>query len=73
MFICKICNEKFEKHICSLNHLRKHKIRSHYELKKYYDLYLKEQNEEICILENCSNICKFDGLNKGYKNWPRKP
>jgi len=66
LIFCKICNNEFKNSGCFINHLRSHKIRNKQDLKKYYDNYLKKENEDLCNLNECYNICKFLGIMKGY-------
>lgn len=72
MYTCKICGQEFNNNTRKINstnlinHLRKHKIRSKEDLKKYYDEFIKKENEEICILDGCNKICKFKNLFIGY-------
>jgi len=67
LLTCRICNNIFQDRTRFVNHLRKHGIRSKLDLKKYYDIYIKKQDEEgICKLEECNNFCKFKGITLGY-------
>ena len=56
--ICKICNEEVE---CLSKHLRSHKILT----KEYYDKYIKQENEGICLY--CGKETRFIGLMYGYR------
>lgn len=52
---CNICGEKLNK-----NHLRKHKISK----KQYYDIHVKQPNEEFCI--DCGKPSRFIDFVNGY-------
>lgn len=55
--ICQICGKEFK----SASHIKKaHNIC----VKDYYDKYIKQPNEEICI--RCGKPTTFKGINKGY-------
>lgn len=61
IFICKICNKKVDGCLGLASHIRRtHLISS----KEYYDNYLKQPNEGICLI--CGNQTKFYRLGKGY-------
>jgi hypothetical protein len=57
-FFCKICNQSF----VGMRQLSMHISRIHnVEKKKYYDTYLKNENEGLCL--SCGNL-KFIFKNK---------
>lgn len=58
--ICLICNKEFGNYRKLSAHLKIHNINS----KNYYDKYLKNFNEGICL--NCCNQTQFISINKGY-------
>lgn len=63
MLDCKICNFV----ISNTRKLSKH-IRDHHKeftIKMYYDIYLKKENEDDCLI--CKNKTKFFHLGEGYK------
>lgn len=59
---CKICNKKCN----DVRDLSVHISLKHKEIgiKKYYDMYLKKENEGICYF--CGKTAKFHNLSKGY-------
>lgn len=60
---CKICNKEQK----SLMNLSKHLSNKHkYSPREYYDLYLKKDNENICVI--CGNETKYIQFTKGYNN-----
>jgi very-short-patch-repair endonuclease len=62
--ICKICNESFTTNIKLSGHIRStHKI----SIKEYYDTYIKQLKEGICI--ECGKETKFLGLGEGYRTY----
>lgn len=60
--LCKICNKEYA-------HLGLHIKYSHidYDLKKYYDEFLKKKDEDICENPECNNKTEFMDLKHGYK------
>lgn len=60
---CKICNKEQK----SLKNLSKHLSNKHkYSPREYYDLYLKKDNENICVV--CGKETKYIGFTVGYNN-----
>ncbi len=60
---CKICNREFKNYKGISQHISKgHKI----NIKDYYDLYFKKNDENICNHSACKNICSFANINYGY-------
>lgn len=59
MIECEICKKKFASRLGS--HIKTHNISIH----QYYDTYIKEYGEGICI---CGKPTKFLGLTKGYQD-----
>ena len=63
-FTCKICGRVFDNTISITNHIaRTHKIKP----KDYYDEYLKNGNEDDCVLESCNNKTFFISIKYGYR------
>lgn len=62
--ICKICL----KQVKNFNGLATHIRYSHkdFNVKKYYDLYLKKENEEKCNGPECNNFNRFISVKNGY-------
>lgn len=61
---CEICNYETESHQSFNSHIvHRHHINS----KEYYDLYLKKENDGICL--TCGNTTKFNDLWKGYRQY----
>lgn len=52
---CSICNSNFEKQILLTNHIKKYHNMSY---KDYYDIYIKSENEGICL--TCGQQTKFE-------------
>lgn len=61
MSVCYICGKEFENNKFLSAHL---KFEEHISSKDYYDTYLKQQNEGICIV--CGKPTKYINLNRGY-------
>ena len=60
MMQCLLCNYYFKNSRSLAAHIRQsHTLTS----KEYYDLYLMQQNENICV---CGNITAFKGIAQGY-------
>lgn len=59
--ICKICGKEYLKARDLSNHL---KFDEYIKIKDYYDAYLKEEKEGICL--TCGKFTKFINVNKGY-------
>jgi len=57
---CKICGREFKNFVGLVSHIQTHKISS----KEYYDLYLKKENEGLCL--ECGKETYFKNINKGY-------
>ena len=58
---CKICNKEVKSYKGLSSHLRQtHKIKS----QKYYDTYLKQENEGTCL--TCNNKTTFQNIKNGY-------
>ena len=54
--VCLIYNQEFSNRIALCNHLsRKHNLKK----QKYYDLYIKYENEGICKYNDCNNKTSF--------------
>jgi len=65
MIKCEICGKEF-KSIRFGQHLRQtHQI----EAKNYYDKYIKEDSEGICLNESCSNLTRFISIGRGYQRY----
>lgn len=64
MFICKICNEEFDKAVKLTTHIQYH--HKNFTLKQYYDTYEKTDAEGQCKI--CGNPTVFEGL-RGYKTY----
>jgi len=64
MIICKLCN----KQILSIRGLSSHLRYNHpeYNIRKYYDKFLRKENEGICQLKGCDNKTNFVNINIGY-------
>lgn len=61
--ICKICGKECKSfHSLSCHISKYHKM----NIKNYYDLYLKFENEELCLNEKCNNLCNFANIVYGY-------
>jgi len=58
-FICEKCNRKFTTIYRLVRHIHIHKLSS----KEYYDLFLKNEDEGVCI---CGKDTSFCNLKKGY-------
>jgi len=63
MIICEICKKEFE----YINNLSKHINIHNITKQKYYDKYLKKENEGIC--KECGRLTKFENLGFGYRNF----
>ena len=64
MIICKICGKEYK----SIQPLSKHISSKHsIEKQQYYDLYLKDLNEGICII--CGKSTNFYGMDRGYNTY----
>jgi predicted transcriptional regulator len=64
MYICKICNKKFNSLKGLSNHIRScHKMTS----QDYYDNFLLKDGENLC--KTCNNKTKFLGLIRGYSKY----
>ncbi len=61
MEICKECKKEFK----NLKGLSAHIRLSHFNIKIYYDKWIKNENENICKI--CHNENEFVGLSYGYK------
>lgn len=58
---CEICNKEVKNYKGLSSHLRQtHKIKS----QKYYDTYLKQENEGVCL--TCNNKTTFQNIKNGY-------
>ena len=60
---CCICNKELKNYISLSSHIKK----NHFDitLQKYYDNFLKKENEDMCIV--CGNKTKFVRISYGYK------
>lgn len=58
--ICKMCNKEFKDLFSLSNHIKKHTINKN----EYYDKYIKNENEGICL--KCKNKTNFISISKGY-------
>ena len=64
IFICKICNKSFTSVFSLISHIKnEHKPLT---AKEYYDIYLKKENDGICIV--CGKPTKFISITQGYKH-----
>ena len=61
MIICKICNEEFE----TLKQLSWHVKHHNMNNQQYYDTYLRQPGEGICL--TCGKPTAFVSLNLGYR------
>lgn len=61
MINCKICDEEFRTPRQLSWHVKHHNLTN----KEYYDLYLKQGREGVCL--SCGNITQFVSLNHGYR------
>lgn len=61
MIKCKICNKEFDTPKQLSWHVKHHNLTN----KEYYDLYLKQENEGICL--TCGKPTEFISMNKGYR------
>lgn len=66
MEICKICNEKFKNITSLVSHLTNNKSKCKINVKEYYDKYIRNSQEGICIF--CGRETSFYGIQKGYIN-----
>jgi hypothetical protein len=66
MFICKKCNRSFRNITQLVSHLTHPKSNCKCNIKEYYDIYLRKENEGICIY--CGRETAFASLSKGYPN-----
>jgi hypothetical protein len=58
---CKICNKEcYSKASLSMHIVKQHNLKA----KEYYDLYIKNENEELCV---CGKIKPFLDGNRGYQ------
>lgn len=63
---CKLCNREFKSYKGITSHIRQtHKINP----KEYYDIYVKQKNEEYCNDPKCFNLCGYHNFNYGYYNY----
>lgn len=60
LITCKICNKELKNNIALGLHVKQHDLNS----QKYYDKYMKKDNEDICPV--CGNKNKWWSLDKGY-------
>jgi len=63
--VCKICGKQLKNYYSLRGHLIVHKITS----KKYYNLFLRKENEDICRNLNCKNKTVFVSIRDGYRNY----
>ena len=61
MIKCIICNEEFPTNRQLSWHIKHHNLNN----KEYYDLYLKKENDGICL--TCGKPTNFISMNKGYR------
>lgn len=66
MEICKICNTEFKNIFSLVSHLTNPKSKCKISIQKYYDIFLRKENEGICKF--CGNETLFYGISKGYIN-----
>lgn len=62
MIICKICKEEFESNKALSWHVKHHNLTN----KEYYDLYIKSNNEGVCL--TCGKPTKFISMKSGYRH-----
>ena len=65
IFICKICNKSFTSAASFSSHIKNY--HKPLNIKQYYDLYLKKENEGICPV--CGKPTKFECVTTGYKKY----
>ena len=65
IFICKICNKLFTSAASFSSHIKNY--HKPLNIKQYYDLYLKKENEGICPV--CGKPTKFECSTTGYKKY----
>ncbi len=64
MIVCKVCNNSFNDYQGLSHHIKsKHQL----DKQTYYDTYIKEQNEGLCVI--CNNPTKFINIACGYSNY----
>ena len=61
MIKCKICNKEFSTHKKLSWHIKHHNLTN----KEYYDMYIKQDYEGICL--TCGKPTAFISMNKGYR------
>lgn len=61
MIKCKICDEEFETPKQLSWHVKHHNM----DNQQYYDMYMKKENEGICL--TCGKPTSFISLNLGYR------
>jgi len=62
IFKCLVDNSEFTTLRGLCNRLRKLGIKS----KEYYDMFLKEENEDVCRFDGCNKVVSFKGISDGY-------
>lgn len=60
---CRICDKPHHSYVHLAAHIRSHQCTAQI----YYDTYLKEENEGICL--ECGAPTKFVNMNLGYQKW----
>jgi hypothetical protein len=60
---CEICKKEFKNIKSIANHIKIHNLSSN----EYYDIYLKKENEGICLI--CHNKTLFKNIINGYKKY----
>lgn len=63
LFVCEECHQIFK----NRGELSKHINRIHFNIKKYYDKWILEENENKCKI--CDKEAKYSGGLRGYKNF----
>ena len=63
IIFCKICHK-------NVPYMGRHfKDNHNMSAKEYYDIHIKQLNEDICNYSNCYNKTHFDGIKRGYKQY----
>ena len=66
MYTCELCKKEFQTVPSLSTHLSHSKSKCKTDIKKYYDTYLRKENEGICKF--CGTETLFYGIGKGYPN-----
>lgn len=65
MIICKICGREFKNYNGLGHHIKTHKIST----KEYYDTYFKQDSDDVCHCEDCTNKTTFRSISVGYSKF----